>query len=966
MSSLNPYSLGLLLVALGLVFWITARLLMAAVSRTPVPARWISTAPDAGFPAAEDQAEAGKEALLVIRPGGKLAYANEGARSAFGLLPEEPLQLERFSKRIQPSESFLRLCAAEGQARLMLDGRALQGISHLLALQPEPVVVVSLKPPETPQSLAQGAGAGVRAMRAFTDFTQSITASLDLEATLQAILEGIEKLLPSDYLEAAIWDPEAQVLNPYRFLGIPGFDRRLERVDQPYRLGEGAAGKVAKERKTVWVFDAPEQANPDGAAPNRAPLRSYILTPLLVGSELIGTLQLASTSAGSLRSEDLELVQLISGQAAIAIHNALLYRSEQRRAAELLGLAQLTQAFSSARDPKSLFARLVQSIVPLIPVEILGFLLYNESQRCLEGQPPYYGLPSQFLELYRVQVHPGSPAEQALLEQETILSMDAAADPHWTELGFDLLAQSASLRDTVLTPLVSSGHMLGYLQASNHAGGSRLFSRDELRMLTIVANQVAPLIENATLVQQTRLRAMRAEALRRIASLASSAANLDEILLFSLQELARLLSADAAAAFLIDPNQAVLNLHPASLYGHPPALPEAKSSLRVDDPQYPFTAAGSQHAFNVNSLTGQQPVIPFYLNILREWGLQSAVMVPLIVRDEGIGELWIAARNPDAFDLSETQAIVTAAGQLAGVVERTYLSMQTDESLRRRVDQLTALMRISRELSTSLDPDFLMQLMYDEALRATQADCGTIYLFDWIASGQAAPAAIRLTAGDAAGRQLSALALETLEQSEPRLISKIEADNPARPHAEVVSVLFAPMLYQGRPVGLIELHAYEAARFDEFLRPDCPIAGCAERRCPGKRHAIRRADAPQRAARTRARNPRQALPGLPGHAAGPLFGGIPPGDRRSHPGSHPVPLGCGQPLPAPERAAAAGRFGWDLGGCLEGIVRLSPAVERHADLAGGRVPDGYGLLYPGQQDPAHARRLSLRDGPSSP
>ncbi len=813
MSSLNPFSLGLLLVAFGLACWIAARLILAAASRLPFAARGVFVKAASGAVADASPAETSEEVLLVIRPGGKLAYANQGARQAFGMLPGESLHLERFSKRVQPAEAFLRVCAQEGCARLLLDGRTLQAVSHRLVLQPEPVMIVSLAPPAVPQSLSQN-GSGVRAMRAFTEFTQSIAASLELEATLRAILEGIEKLLPCDYLEIAIWEPEAQTLIPYRFHGFPGIDRRLECSAPPIRLGEGVAGRVAKDHKTVWVFDAQEQAALEVSNSNLAPLQSYIVTSLLVGSELIGTLLLASTSPGTLRREDLEMVQLISGQAAIAVHNALLYRSEQRRSAELLGLAQLTQAFSSVRDPKGLFSRLVQSIVPLIPVEILGFLLYNESQRLLEGQAPYYGLPSQFLELYKVQVQPGSPAEQALLDQTTIISDNAAEDPYWEELGFSLLAQSASLRDTILIPLVSGGHMLGYLQASNHTGGNGPFTRDELRMLSIIANQVAPLMENATLVQQTRQRALRAEALRRVASLASSAANLDEILQFSLQELARLLQADVAAAFLIDPNLGVFNLHAASLYGRPPALPEPKSSLHGDDPQFPFTAAGSQHPFNVESLTGQQPVIPFYLNILREWGLQSAVMVPLIVRDEGIGEIWIASRSPASFDLSETQAIVTAAGQLAGVVERTYLAMQTDESLRRRVDQLTALMRISRELSTSLDPSFLMQLLYDEALRATQADCGVLYLLDSHTFDDSAPV-VRLTAGDPVARQLSPLALAALGQNEPLRVPAFEPDDPSLSHAEVASALLVPMLYQGRPVGLIELHARDAARFDD-------------------------------------------------------------------------------------------------------------------------------------------------------
>jgi GAF domain-containing protein len=147
-------------------------------------------------------------------------------------------------------------------------------------------------------------------------------------------------------------------------------------------------------------------------------------------------------------------------------------------------------------------------------------------------------------------------------------------------------------------------------------------------------------------------------------------------------------------------------------------------------------------------------------------------MVPLIVRDAGIGELWLGSVNQDYFDLGDMQMVSTAAGQLAGVVEQSYLSSQTDESLRRRVEQLTAIMQITRELSTSLDLHSLLQLVYDQAILTTRADCGRIVLLEWSRGGET-----RLKpgfcVGDSNKSQLSPLELEVLESGEVNYVPDV-------------------------------------------------------------------------------------------------------------------------------------------------------------------------------------------------
>ncbi|NPV77307.1 MAG: GAF domain-containing protein [Anaerolineae bacterium] len=808
MTAYNPFSLGIALVILALLFFGGVWWLTRVASRTRSSRH--------AMPVGQIEGVAGHhEAMLVVQQGGRLVALNDAARTLFRLLENETPNLERLSRSIRPSESFLDLCAAEGEGRFFLNGRPLRARSYRIISEAGDVLLVFLSSSDQDASIeSQSIAKSSEILQTFTHFTQEIAASLDLESTIQAILDNFEKLIPSDFIEITLWEPAKARLIPYRFLPNAGVERQLEPAGEGYRLDEGYSGYIARERKPLLVTNTQTYRDLQPAVDlTSIPIRSFLGVPLLAGQELIGTLELGAISTGMYQESDLELVKLISGQAAIAIHNAKLYRDEQRRAAELTGLARLSQAVGTAMDPQGLYTRLVESIVPLVNAEVVGFLLFQESQRALVGQAPFYGMPPQFIELYRSNIVPGSPAEELVTSQRMIVTQNAAEDPQWETLALNHLAQAASLRETALAPLTAGGRMLGYLQVSNHTGGSAPFTDDELRLLTIIANQAAPIIENFTLVQQTRLRAQRAEALRRIASLATSAATLDEILQFSLQEMAHLLKADVAAAFLIDRSRIALQFHPPSLFGKVEVLSDRAANLLVDDPQYPFTMAGSQHSLLLKQKSTDKPIVPFYQQIIAEWGLESVLIAPLIVRDEGIGEIWMASCSPGFFDQGDLQTLSTAAGQLAGVVERSYLMSQTDESLRRRVDQLTALTRISRELSASLDLGSLLQMVYDEAVRTTRADCGSLVLFDLNCLPEEAPQ-IRFLVGEPGAIELSPFELGVLGKGEPFFTANISDVGMEPPHEGVVSLMIIPIFYQGQRAGLILLHSRAPGRFD--------------------------------------------------------------------------------------------------------------------------------------------------------
>ncbi|MBT3391204.1 MAG: GAF domain-containing protein [Chloroflexi bacterium] len=759
-------------------------------------------------------------AVFIVQPGGRIRYINDQARTIFDVWDVTP-NIERLARKVRPGNTLLSLCATEGEAQLMVTGQTMDAASYFIPNGSGKHVLVSLRPQQLNILGSSKSGVSNQTIEILTALNQAMAADLELETTLQAILDSVDRLIPTDFAEITIWEPETKQLVPYRFVGVQGIDRHLETTGERYPLGEGYSGAVAASKAVLLIEDVDRH---HAVRPlidrQKYPFHSYLGLPLLMGGELIGTLDLTSLDRSAFREEDVELLQLLSGQAAIALHNALLYREEKRRSLELSSLAQLTQAISSVRDSKELFARLSQGIASLLDVEIAGFLLFDEAHRRLVAQLPFVGVPPEFVALYQAEIPPDSPGDRVWRKQELLVFSDTSEDENMIALGLAHLARPTGMKHAVLVPLKSGGRSLGYLQVANKKDGGN-FTLDDERLLAILAGQAAPIVENADLVQQSIQRALRAESLRRIASLSGSEADLNETLKYSVLELSRLLKADAAAIFFLDENLGALRVHAESIYGVDPKLHEQLGKIPVSQTFAQYIVTHSQQAFITNDTLEDRRIVPPYRLMIETLETRSAIDVPLIFRGRGVGEIVLASRHPDHFTRSDIQLTMTVAGQLGVAIERDALTHQTDANLRQRVDQLTALTRIGRELNSSADPDHILKRVYEEAISAIQADCGTILLFKDSAQTSAEPE-VRAYLGDAPGKELHPLEKMVLQQSQPVLVSDYQ--NPPEaldeasirpPHQGVHSALIVPIAYQGEILGIIHLHATQPDRFDE-------------------------------------------------------------------------------------------------------------------------------------------------------
>lgn len=792
--------LGLVLLLIGLVVpvlvWAFLRLLPSRES-----AGNLLSATEASF---ESQST---DAVIVIQVGGRVEYASRLAREWFGLQEGEIPDLERLARRVRPSEEFLELCAAEGQKRFSVNGRLTDAVSYRVPGF-NPVMLLSLRNMELGPVLGsvEGGQFSSSILKIVTEFSQTIPASLNLETTLRAVFQNVARLVSADVMEISLEESEPQARVVYHYEESAAGSRAV-------RTGRSQFGDYTESlRAARHPIFAPDGRLNVHAAPGL--VKSYIGIPLLVDDELLGVLEVGQTATSGLTKQDSELLQLIGGQAAVAIRNALRFEVQRERVAELSGLAKLSQAAGSILDPKELFARLVETIAPLFDVEILGFLLYHETDHLIEGQIPFQGLPSNVVAIYRSAIPPEGAAARILKGQQPILSLDAPSDPSLRELGLHEIAQLASLREMALLPLVSGGRLIGYLQLSNHRNGWAPFSVDEMRLANIVAGQAATIIDNAMLVQEARQRGQRSESLRRIASLVASSATLDEVLQFSVQELSQLLRADVAAIYLLDKQTHELRAHLDSAWGVTQETGRALARIELNERELRIaTVSGSQRPFLSGRLSVDERVSPVYRRIIEAVHVESVILVPLLARERSVGEFMLGSRVADFFHASDMQALTTAAGLLAAAVEGAALLDQTDETLRRRVDQLTAITHVARELNASMDISRLLEVIHEQSLRTTRADCGSILLFDTASDALDPRVTYRL--GCPVEEPLTSLTRQALARQEALVVSDFESDLQSPPHADARSALVMPITHHGKILGVIHLHSRNPNFFDQ-------------------------------------------------------------------------------------------------------------------------------------------------------
>src|SRR5262245_19333418 len=192
---------------------------------------------------------------------------------------------------------------------------------------------------------------------------------------------------------------------------------------------------------------------------------------------------------------------------------------------------------------------------------------------------------------------------------------------------------------------------------------------------------------------------------------------------------AELLGFEYGMVLLLDENRVELAPQTASIFGSPPES-LAALRMRVEDPLFHNAVANTGRPFISGQAQPDRRIRGFYRELVERFQVNSVMGAALAAGGRPLGEMVVASRRERAYTRANLDLLNTIASQLAAAVERARLYAATDQTLQRRVDQLTALTRVGRELNQTLQLDRILRLVHDEAVYATRATCGSIVLFD--------------------------------------------------------------------------------------------------------------------------------------------------------------------------------------------------------------------------------------------
>lgn len=161
----------------------------------------------------------------------------------------------------------------------------------------------------------------------------AITSSLDLRVILSVLLDQVTTQLGVDAAAALLLNPSSQTLE---YIAGRGF-RTHAFLQARLHLGEGCAGRAARDRRLVRLFAATETK--DQLAHNRLLVAESFMTsyatPLIVKGQVRGVLEVSHRAWLDPDQEWLDLLDAFAQQAAIAFDAAGLFEDLQRATAEL-------------------------------------------------------------------------------------------------------------------------------------------------------------------------------------------------------------------------------------------------------------------------------------------------------------------------------------------------------------------------------------------------------------------------------------------------------------------------------------------------------------------------------------------------------------------------------------------------------------------------------------------------------
>jgi|GEM_PF-501190 len=410
-----------------------------------------------------------------------------------------------------------------------------------------------------------------------------------------------------------------------------------------------------------------------------------------------------------------ETLEIFANQAAIAVENAQLFDRYKHRITELATLNGIGESLAALLEIEQIADTVYRQITGFLSAESFYLATYEPTtgvihyEFCIDmGQP--IGMPDG---------HIGRGMGSRVLQSAAPVVIHDLEDPNnpaSPEAGNHYGV--GVTRTWVGVPLLVGGQAIGVLSVQSTT--PHAFNAEQVQFLTTVATSCAVAIQNAQLFREGRRRMDELATLNAIARDLNTVHELDPLLTLIYDQVGRVLDTTNFQIGLWYPQRNELEFRFICQGGaiKAPVMrpPSGGITPYILHTRQPLLIRGDSAAWS------------------RQMGLTHVgepsrcfLGVPMIIGDRALGVILVYnTERDDAYDEENLTLLSTIAAQAASAIENVQLFQERE----RRINELSILNEVARDLTATLDASSLMERLLGHVMQFTHATFGSIFRYD--------------------------------------------------------------------------------------------------------------------------------------------------------------------------------------------------------------------------------------------
>jgi len=491
-----------------------------------------------------------------------------------------------------------------------------------------------------------------------SSLTEALISTRDMNTLLNEVADSIENVVKFEYCRIYISDPDTGRLSAQVIRGFNEDNDLFQEIN--IGIGEGLVGQVALSMQPMYVRSLENQSPVVRRYAEDLGVPSFYAQPIIARGRCIGVVVISDRFVDRSMTEGrIELLSTFAHQAAVAIENAQIYKTQERRYAELTTLYEISRRLASTSGVKRAAQTVTELASSVTQSNSALLLLFNSTRDSL--RPLHWeGLDTQTVAL--LTNLPRTVPVSALSRRLPRVLKAGAADElfagDWQPFYNSLISSHKSV---ALVPLLIEDLPIGYLILGKQDVD---FDSEQLKLIAIASSQAAVALQSAwNFERRIGLHELELTAVYRLMQKVRSSKSQDEALNTILDLVHAIVPCDDSLLLTLDNPSSTLTIRAAHgqrvahLVGETGIATEGimaralreKSGLISSDP-----------LSDAATILSQQPDSGQGL-------VRSLVAVPLMEGAEVVGVLLLESDIPDRFSEESVRVLHLVASQAATI-----------------------------------------------------------------------------------------------------------------------------------------------------------------------------------------------------------------------------------------------------------------------------------------------------------